>query len=153
MVLTSRGEASALAVLVHRVDDPVDTGVVADGHVLGINKDNLEVLVGGVLVNPVRVQHTHVGGVAASALLSNRADVAGKLELVDTLVLGLSVYNASRVDSLAASSANGNTKDGVSLLGLVSELVGLVGTGRTSHLGDLLGLTVLPCSIILNLLF
>ena len=45
-LLASGGEASALAVLVHGLDDPVDAGVLADDFVLGVDEDDLEVLVG-----------------------------------------------------------------------------------------------------------
>lgn len=45
-LLTSGREATELTVLVYRVDDPVDAGIAADGLVLGVNKDNFEVLVG-----------------------------------------------------------------------------------------------------------
>lgn len=54
-LLAGSGETTGLAVLVHGVDDPVDAGVLADGLVLGVDEDNLVVLVGGVLVDPVRV--------------------------------------------------------------------------------------------------
>ncbi len=53
------------------VADPVDAGIAADGLVEGVNKDDLVVLVGGVLGNPVRVQHTERGDQAAHTLLSN----------------------------------------------------------------------------------
>lgn len=45
-LLAGSGEATELAVLVHGVDDPVDAGVAADSLVLGVNEDNLEILVG-----------------------------------------------------------------------------------------------------------
>lgn len=45
-LLAGGGESTELAVLVHGVDDPVDAGVTADGLVLGVNEDNLEILVG-----------------------------------------------------------------------------------------------------------
>lgn len=144
----SRGEASSLAVLVHGVHDPVDARVVSDGDVLRIHKDDLEVLVGGILVDPVRVQHTQVVAVAASALLSDTSQVANKLQLVDTLVLGLTVDDTLVVGSLAATAANSHAVDDIALLGLVSQLVGLVSAGGASHSLDLLGLTVLPCSAI-----
>lgn len=50
----SRGEAAELAVLVHRVAEPVDPGVVAHGLVLHIHKDNLEVFVRGILSEQTR---------------------------------------------------------------------------------------------------
>lgn len=52
-LLASGSETTRLAVLVDWVDDPVDAGVAADGLVLRVNEDDLVVLVGGVLVDPV----------------------------------------------------------------------------------------------------
>jgi hypothetical protein len=60
-LLASGGETSTLAVLVHGLDDPVDAGVLADDLVLGIDEDDLEVLVGGVLVDPVGVEDAEIG--------------------------------------------------------------------------------------------
>ena len=45
-LLASGRKTSALAVLVHGLDDPVDSGVLADDFVLGVDQDDLEVLVG-----------------------------------------------------------------------------------------------------------
>lgn len=39
--------------LVNRVDDPVDSGILADGLVLRIDKDDFEILIGRILVDPV----------------------------------------------------------------------------------------------------
>lgn len=88
-LLASGGEATLLAVLVHWLDDPVDAGVLADGLVLGVNEDDLEVLVGGVLVDPVAVQDAQVGATTTDTLLSGGAERTLELQLVDTLVLGL----------------------------------------------------------------
>ena len=148
VLLAGRGEASSFAVLVHRVHDPVDASIVSDGNVGRIHQDNLEVLVSSILVDPVRVEHSHVHGVSASALLSDGAKVASILELVNTLVLGLTEHNTLGVRPLAATSADSNAKDGVTLLGLVTELVSLVGSGGASNLLHLLALAVLPSSII-----
>lgn len=49
----------------------------------------LVVFEGGVLVDPVRVQHAHVRELSAHALLSHGPKVAHSLDLVDTVVLGL----------------------------------------------------------------
>ena len=72
-----------------RLDNPVDAGIAADGLVLGVDQDDFVVLVGGVLVDPVGVQDTQVGGMATDTLLSGRLERALVLELVDTLVGGL----------------------------------------------------------------
>lgn len=88
-LLAGGGEATGLAVLVHGVDDPVDAGIDADGLVLGVDEDDLVVLVGGVLVDPVRVEDSEVGAAATDTLLSGGLEGALVLELVDTLVGGL----------------------------------------------------------------
>lgn len=87
--LAGSSEAAGLAVLVDGVDDPVDAGVDADGLVAGVDQDDLVVLVGGVLVDPVRVEDAQVGAAAADTLLGGGLEGALVLELVDTLVGGL----------------------------------------------------------------
>lgn len=52
-LLAGGRQASGLAVLVHRVHDPVDARITADGLVLGVDEDDLVVLVGRILVDPV----------------------------------------------------------------------------------------------------
>ena len=51
--LAGRCEATRFAVLMDRVDNPVDAWITADGAMLRINKDDFEVLVGAVLIDPV----------------------------------------------------------------------------------------------------
>ena len=88
-LLASCGETTRFTVLVDRVDDPVDAGVATDSLVLGINENDLEVFVGGVLVDPVRVENTQVGAATSDTLLSGRLQGSLVLELVNTLVGGL----------------------------------------------------------------
>lgn len=88
-LLAGGGETAALTVLVDRGDDPVDAGVASDGLVLRVDGNDLVVLVGRVLVDPVGVQDAQVGATAADALLSSRLERALVLQLVDTLVRGL----------------------------------------------------------------
>lgn len=88
-LLAGSSETTGLAVLVDGVDDPVDAGVDADGLVLGVDEDDLVVLVGRVLVDPVGVEDAQVGAAAADTLLGGGAEGALVLELVDTLVGGL----------------------------------------------------------------
>ena len=89
-LLAGGGETTSLAVLVDGLDDPVDARVAADGLVLGVDADDLVVLVGGVLVDPVGVEDAEVGAAAADTLLSGGLEGTLVLELVDTLVGGLS---------------------------------------------------------------
>jgi len=88
-LLAGGGEATALAVLVDGLGDPVDAGITADGLVLGVDEDDFVVLVGRVLVDPVRVEDAQVGAAAADTLLGGRLEGTLVLELVDTLVGGL----------------------------------------------------------------
>ena len=138
------GEAAALAVLVDGVDDPVDAGVVADLGVAGIDEDDLVVLHGGVLVDPVGVEDAEVGVLAAGLLLGDGLEVALELEVVDTLVLGLTEDHTTVILTLASSTTNTGTDNDVSLFGLVSETVSLIGTGRTVACQNVWALTVFP---------
>ncbi len=88
-LLAGGGEATGLAVLVDRVDDPVDARILADGLVGGVDEDDLVVLVGGVLVDPVRVEDAEVSAAAADTLLSGGLEGSLVLQLVHTLVGGL----------------------------------------------------------------
>jgi hypothetical protein len=73
---------------VNRVDNPVDAGIATDGLVLRIDEDDFVVLVGRVLVHPVRVENTQIRTTAADTLLCGGAEGALVLKLIDTLVRG-----------------------------------------------------------------
>lgn len=147
--LAGGGKATGLAVFVDGVDDPVDAGIAADGLVLGVDKDNLVVLVGRVLVDPVGVEDAEVGAAAADTLLGGGLEGALVLELVHTLIGGLaclyvlatelaSIANSVggekrtiggtlRDGLLAATATDTDAVDDIALLGLVAEAAGLVG--------------------------
>merc|ERR1719498_1867257 len=99
---------------------------------------------GDVAVDPVGVEDAEVGVLAADLLLGDGLEVALELEVVDTLVLGLTPDHTAVVLALAASAADGAADDDVALLGLVAEAVGLVGAGEAAELGDAVALAVLP---------
>ena len=88
-LLAGGGETTALAVLVNGVDDPANAGIEANGLVGGVDEDDFVVLVGRVLVDPVRVEDAQVGAAASDTLLSGGLEGTLVLELVDTLVGGL----------------------------------------------------------------
>lgn len=108
---TSSRESAQLAVLVHSIAEPVDAGVVADGVVGGVNKDDFKVFVGGVLVHPVGAEHTQVGASAANTLLGHTSEVALEFQVLDTLVGGLSVHDTLGVGALASTTAHANSVD------------------------------------------
>jgi hypothetical protein len=68
-LLSGRGEAPGFAVLVNGLHDPVDARIDADCFVLGVHEDNLEILVGRVLVDPVRIQDSEIATAAPDSLL------------------------------------------------------------------------------------
>ena len=144
VLLASSGEAAGFSVLVLVGGNPVDSGVSSDSLVSGVNKDDLIELEGSVLTNPVRVEDSEVYATSANTLLSNSSVGSGGLELVDTLVDGLAVNNTLGDGSLAATTSDSNSVDNVALLGLVSELSGLIGTGRSVDLVNDWELSVLP---------
>jgi hypothetical protein len=112
---TSGGESTSFSVLHDRFADPVDARIVSDHKVLGVNKNNLVVFVGGILIDPVRVQHTQVTSNSAHTLLSNTSEVSGEFELIDSLVSGLSVDNTLGNRALTTTSADSNTVDNKTL--------------------------------------
>ena len=170
-LLAGGGETASLTVLVHRVDDPVDAGVTADGLVLRVDEDDLVVLVGGVLVDPVGVQDAQVGATATDTLLSGGLEGTLVLELVDTLVGGLAcarklefalffhvlvvwltVGGTLGGRALATTTADTGAVDNVSLLGLVTQTASLVGTAGAGgavddvQLAELYESTLSKCS-------
>lgn len=72
----------------HRLDDPVDTGITTDSFVLGVDENNFEVLVGRVLVDPVGVEDSEIGTTTTDTLLRGRLEGTLILELIHTLVGG-----------------------------------------------------------------
>jgi len=145
-LFAGRGEATALAVLVHGLDDPVDARITADGLVLRVDKDDFVVLVRRVLVDPVRVEDAEIGAAAADALLGSRLERPLVLELVDTLVGGLAIRGTLGRGPLATTTADTNAVDDITLLGLVPETASLVRTGRAASTVDDLELAKLPAA-------
>lgn len=142
-LLAGGGEATSLAVLVDGVDDPVDAGIDADSLVLGVDEDDLVVLVGRVLVDPVRVKDAQVGAAAADTLLGGGLEGALVLELIDTLVGRLAIGGPLGGRALATTTADANAVDHIALLGLVTQTTSLVGARRARGAVNDVQLTVL----------
>jgi len=125
-LLARGGEATALSVLVNWLNDPVDPGVSPYGLVLRIHENDLIVLVCGILVDPVRVEYPQIGTPASNTLLCSGLERPLVLKLVHTLVGGFAIGGTLWNWALATSTADTNSVDNISLLGLVSETAGLV---------------------------
>jgi hypothetical protein len=85
-LLASRSKTTRFTVLVDRLDNPVDAGITTDCLVLRVNKNNFIVLVGRVLIDPVRVEDSQVGASSSNTFLGRGFEGSLVLQLVDTLV-------------------------------------------------------------------
>merc|ERR1719465_191056 len=143
--LAPRGrDTTHLAVLVGRVADPVDAGVVPDSFVRLVDHDQLEPAVAGILAAPVAVEHAETADLPADALLGDAAEVPGRLHLVHAGVARLAVHDALRHHLLATPAADPRPEDHITLLRLVPEHARLLRTARPSAAADRGQLTVLP---------
>ena len=140
----SSGEAASFSALVLGGSDPVNSGVSGDGLVVGVDKDDLVELEGSVLADPVGVEDSEVSAASSNSVLSSSSVRSVGLELVDTLVNGLSVDNTLGDGSLAATSSDSDSVNHVALLGLVAELSGLIGAAGSVALVNDGELSVLP---------
>lgn len=145
-LLAGSSETSGLSVLVDGVADPVVSGVSGDSLVGGVDQDDLKVLVSRVLVNPVGVKDTQVSGTTANTLLGGGLEGALVLELVDTVVSGLTVSGTLGHRSLSATSSDSNSEDDEALLGLVTQSSSLVRSRGSGSTVDDVALSVLPAS-------
>lgn len=145
-LLAGSGKTSGLSVLVHWVDDPVVSCVSSDSVVRWVHQNDLVVLVSGVLVDPVRVQHSQVTSSSTNSLLGGNSQGLLVLELLNTLVGWLTVSSTLWNRSLSATSSDSNTEDHETLLGLVTQLSGLVWSRRSRSTVDDVLLSVLPTS-------
>lgn len=165
-LLTGTSKATELTVLVSRGGDPLKASITTDGVVGGIHKDDLIVLVGTIMVNPVRVKHTEVSQGLTSLLLSDGAEGASVLQLVDSLTDRLTVdntlgiwpedeYRGPRIENaklgemkvlLATTTANTNAVNNNTLLVLVTKTAGLIDTGGAGQASKSMSLAVLPAA-------
>lgn len=70
-LLSSSSETSGFPVLVDWVGNPVDSSISSDSLVLRVDTDDFKVLVDTILVDPVRVENTQVGGLSSYSFLGS----------------------------------------------------------------------------------
>jgi hypothetical protein len=117
---TDGSKTTSFTTLVNGVSDPVDVSITTDSLVRRIDKDNFEVLVGSILVNPVRVQNTEVSTLTTDTFFGSRTERTLILELVNTLIDGLTEGSTLVNRSLTTTTTDTNTVDNETLLGLVT---------------------------------
>lgn len=145
-LLTSSSKTSSFSVLVNWVDDPVVSSVSSDGVVRWVHQDDFVVLVGGVLVDPVRVQHSQVGSSSTNSLFGGNSQRLLVLQLLNTLVGWLTVSSTLWNRSLSATSSDSDTEDDETLLSLVAQSSSLVWSRWSSDSVDDVLLSVFPTS-------
>merc|ERR1719263_1020105 len=124
--LATRGrDATHLAVLVGRVADPVDAGIIPDSFVRLVDHDHLEPTVARILAAPVAVENAETADLPAG-------------------VARLAVHDALGHHLLAAPAAHPRPEDHVTLLRLVPEHASLFRTARPRAAADRGQLPVLP---------
>jgi hypothetical protein len=62
--------------------------------VLGIHKDDLEILVRSILIDPIRIQNTQIGTLSPDSFLRRRPQTLLVLELIDTLIRGFPIRSS-----------------------------------------------------------
>ncbi len=139
-----RRQPAHFTVLVCWVADPVNAGVVADGVVLDIHKDNFEIFPGTVAVYPVAVQYAQVSAYSSNTFFCDTTQVTAGFQLVDTVVLWFTVNNTFVVLAFASTAAYSNTVYNEALLSFVTQSAGLVWTRWLGYALDLFALAVFP---------
>uniref|UniRef100_A0A096MEB7 Uncharacterized protein n=1 Tax=Poecilia formosa TaxID=48698 RepID=A0A096MEB7_POEFO len=150
-LLSCRGQAAHLPVLVHGLCDPLGVWVASDGLVEGVDQNHLEELVGGVLAHPVGVENSQRSTVTTSALLSSGLQTAGEFELVHTMMHRLAIGRSLRDGTFAATTAHSDAVNDIAwevptLLGFVAQPTSLVRPGGSGGPMEVGQLTVLPAA-------
>ena len=109
-----------------------------------VNHDDFVVLVHGILVQPVRVQHSQRTASSRRAFLGDRLQVAREFELGDAAVHRLPVHLTLVHRTLTTTATDAGAVDDKTLLGLVSETTRLVRARRARHAADGRKLAILP---------
>lgn len=146
VLFPNAGETAGFAAFVHWLGNPIDTGIPANSFVVGIHKDDFEVLVNAVLVYPVRVQDSQVSATPSNTFLGSTPKTALGLQVVDTLADRLAVGGTLWNWLFAVTTTNADTVDNVALLGLVSQTTSLVRAGRARCTMNDFQLAILPAS-------
>ena len=144
--LSGGSQTSGFSVLVHWVDNPVVSGISSNSLVRWVDQDHLVVLVGGVLVDPVRVQNSQVGSTTTNSLFGGGSQRSLVLQVLNTLVGWLTISSTLWNWSLSTTSSNSDSVDDESLLSLVTQSSSLVWSGRSRSSVDDVLLSQFPAS-------
>jgi len=129
VLFSDAGETASLPALVHRLGNPVDPWITANGFVIGVNEDDLVIFVDTILVNPIGVQDSQITTTPANTLFRDTPQSSLRLEVIHTLMDGFPIGGTLGDVLLAVTPADTDAVDNVPLLRFVSQPAGLVRTG------------------------
>lgn len=144
--LACRSHTSVLAVLLVRVADPVDPWIVPDAVVGRIDHDDLVVLVGSVLGNPIAVKHSQTTQCTSDPLFGSRTKVACRLKMINTDRCRLAGHNTFGNWSLTSTPSNTHSIDDITFLSLEAQFACLVRSRRLIDSMNDRKLPILPSS-------
>lgn len=144
VLLSSWCKSTKLPVLVDCITDPVDSRIISDYLVCLVNQDHFIILVGGVLIDPVRVQNSQSSQLSSSSLFCHGSQATLELELGDTLIFGLPINNTFGHWPLPPTTPYSYSVNNITLFGLVSKAARLIGTCWASNPHNARELPVLP---------
>jgi len=112
---TSRSEATKFPMLVDRIGEPVDSWVISYSTMSNINQNDLKIFESRILIDPVGIENPKTTQLPPRTLLGNRPLAPLKLELGNSLVSGLPVYNTLGNRSLSSTSTYPHSVHNISL--------------------------------------
>ena len=108
----SSGQASQFSVFLDSSAHPVDLRISPDGFVRGVDHDDLEVLISGILSNPVGAEDSQACNTTTNSFFSNGLQVTNRFLLLDgTRRFGFTVGATFGNGPFAASTTHGNAED------------------------------------------
>jgi len=123
---SSRCETAHFAMLVGWIANPIDTSIITDGGMEGIDHDDFIPFVHRILCYPVRVQDTEAATLTPYTLFRDGFQVTRRLLLVDACVVGFTIHDALAHLLLTPTTFDTHAINNVTLLGLVTETSCLV---------------------------
>lgn len=139
-------QSTQFTVLVYRVTDPVNACVVANSLVSRVYKNHFKILVDGILVDPVRVQHPKATAFASYTFFCQVSKVPCWLELGNTLIHWFAVHNTLVHRLFTATSADTHAVHNVSLLRLEAHATSFIRPAGSIQTNNAWQLPVFPAS-------
>ena len=145
-LFTSGCHSSHFSVFVDWIADPVDSRVVPDSVMIGVNTNDFIEFMSSVFSYPIGVKDSESSAVFSDTLLGNGSEISGEFELSNTLTGWFSVDNALGNGSLSTTSSDLHSVNNVSLFGLVTQTSGLIWARWVGTSVDNWQLTIFPSS-------